>query len=111
MTSQPGVDILARDVSLFAGSTHNAPIDMLPLAAVLQRIQGGTYRTAVMSLRRLLARGDHTRYRGSRKPRVSPLRPVARCARAPGSVRGPRNSSARPALCILTWTISRIPTP
>jgi hypothetical protein len=63
MTIQPCADLLARDVSLFADSTHTTPIETVPLADVLRRMQDGTYRTAVASLRRLLARGDHARYR------------------------------------------------
>ena len=54
MTIQPCADILARDVSLFAGSTYTTPIETVPLAAVLQRIQDETYRTAVASLRNLV---------------------------------------------------------
>ena len=63
MTTQPCADILARVVSIFAGSTHTLPAETVPLADVLRHIQDGTYRTAVASLRHLLARGDHERYR------------------------------------------------
>jgi hypothetical protein len=54
MTIQPCADILARDVSLFVGSMHTIAIEIVPLAAVLQRIQDETYRTAVASLRTLV---------------------------------------------------------
>ena len=63
MTSQPCADILARAVSVFADSTHTTPIETVPLAEVLRRIQDGTYRTAVASLRHLLSTGNQTRYR------------------------------------------------
>jgi hypothetical protein len=62
MTIQPCADILARAVSLFAGSTHTTPIETIPLAAVLQRIQDGTYRTDVASLRHLISTGNQKRY-------------------------------------------------
>ena len=63
MTSQPCADILARAVSVFADSTHTTPIETVPLADVLQRIQDGTYRPTVTPLRHLLATGNQTRYR------------------------------------------------
>jgi hypothetical protein len=63
MTIQPCADLLARDVSVFEGSTNTTPIETVPLADVLRRIQDGTYRPAVASLRHLLATGNQTRYR------------------------------------------------
>ena len=111
MTIQPCADLLARDVSLFAGSTHTTPVETVPLADVLRRIQDGTYRTAVASLRHLLARGDHARYRLDKEKSTrlyALLRPAYACK---GGGRGLRNSSAQPGLCILTWTTWMTPTP
>ena len=110
MTIQPCADLLARDVSLFAGSTHTIPIETVSLAVVLQRIQDGTYRTAVASLRHLLSTGNQTRYRLEKK-RASPLRLVAPCIPGQRMWTGRKNSSAQPGLCILTWTIWMTPTP
>ena len=55
MTSQPCPDLLARAVSVFADSTHTTPIEIVPLADVLQRIQDGIYRPTVTPLRPALS--------------------------------------------------------
>ena len=63
--------LLAADVSVFDGSVTTTSIEMVPLAAVLQRIQDGTYRASVASLQHLLARGDQVRYRVEKEKSVA----------------------------------------
>ena len=55
--------LLAADVSLFDGSVTTTPVETIPLAAVLQRIQDGAYRASVAYLRQLLTQGNTARYR------------------------------------------------
>ena len=63
MTIQPCADILARDVSVFAGSTHTTPIETRTprsRAAAHSRRHLSRLRE---SLRHLLATGNQARYR------------------------------------------------
>ena len=62
MTTQTVSGLLTRHVSVFAGSTNVSPLETVPLADVLQRVQAGTYQQEITQLRHLLASGDTDRY-------------------------------------------------
>ena len=59
--------ILDTQVSLFQGSYDTTPIETLPLSAVLQRIQAGTYRLYVEHLRHLLATKGEKAYKQAKE--------------------------------------------
>jgi hypothetical protein len=52
----------AAQVSVFHGTTNTTPVDNVPLAAVLQRIQDGTYHEEIERLRRVFATAGKATY-------------------------------------------------
>jgi hypothetical protein len=71
MTTQPLASLLAREVSVFSGSTNTTPIERVSLAVILQRIQDGTYRSSVDHLRQILTSGDSERYRVEKEKSIA----------------------------------------
>ena len=63
--------LLAAQVSVFRGSTNTIPVETLPLADVLHRIQDGTYQQEVERLRHLLVTEGKTRYDAAKKHSVA----------------------------------------
>jgi VirE N-terminal domain len=60
-------EILQAPVSLFDGSTNTTPVDTVPLATALQRIQDGTYRGFVEQLRHTLATRGEAVYKAAKR--------------------------------------------
>jgi hypothetical protein len=71
MMTQPFSGLLAKEVSIFSGSTHTTPSERVSLAAILQRIQDGTYRPSVDHLRHILTSGDRERYRVEKEKSIA----------------------------------------
>lgn len=67
MMTQP----LTAHVSVFQGSTNTTPVDTVPLATILQRIQDGRYRQYVEQLRRILATQGEDAYATAKRRSIA----------------------------------------